>query len=124
MLSLVSDLSLNLCLSNETVWLQSWCCGAPVLLHLVTGAADDGGEHGPGGVISGEACLHQAGAVITDEGGGLIVVTHGCGFCRMQVRGGGGLNYLTHLHLEDAATYLNMWMWNTITIHWKLIFIF
>ena len=56
-------------------------------MYLVTGAADDGGEHGPGGVVSGEASLHQAGAVVTHEGGGLIVVTHVCGFWRKRIRG-------------------------------------
>lgn len=47
-----------------------------LVTHLVTGATHDGGEHGPGGVVSGKPSLHQAGAVVTDEGGGLIVVTH------------------------------------------------
>lgn len=61
--------------------------GSRALVYLVAGAAHDGGEHGPGGVVSGEASLHQAGAVVTHEGGGLIVVTHVCGFWR-KVRGG------------------------------------
>ena len=43
----------------------------------MTGAADDGGEDSPGGIVSGEASLHQAGAVVTHQGGGLVVVTHG-----------------------------------------------
>lgn len=46
----------------------------------MTGAADDGGEDGPGGIVSGEASLHQTGAVVAHKGGSLIVVTHG-GFC-------------------------------------------
>lgn len=70
---------------------------APVVRYLVTGAADDGGEHRPGGVISSEACLHQTGAVITDEGGGFIVVTHGCRFWRKRVRDSSGLNMRQHL---------------------------
>lgn len=52
-------------------------------VYLVTGAADDGGEHGPGGIVSGEASLHQAGTVVAHKGGSLIVVTHG-GFYERQ----------------------------------------
>lgn len=52
--------------------------------YLVAGAAHDGGEHGPGGVVSGEARLHQAGAVVADEGGGLVVVTHVCRLWRRR----------------------------------------
>ena len=47
-------------------------------MYLVAGAANDGGEHGPGGIVSCESSFHQAGAVVAHEGGGLIVVTHGC----------------------------------------------
>lgn len=54
-------------------------CGSSAL-YLVTGAADDGGEDGPGGIVSGEASLHQTGAVVAHKGGSLIVVTHD-GFC-------------------------------------------
>lgn len=49
----------------------------------MTGAADDGWEHGPGGIVSGEASLHQAGTVVAHKGGSLIVVTHG-GFYERQ----------------------------------------
>lgn len=52
-------------------------------VYLVTGAADDGGEHGPGGIVSGKASLHQPGAVVAHKGGSLIVVTHG-GFYKRQ----------------------------------------
>lgn len=45
-------------------------------IYLVTRAADDGGEHGPGGIVSGEASLHQSGAVVAHKGGSLFVVTH------------------------------------------------
>lgn len=45
-------------------------------VYLVTGAADDRGEHGPGGIVSGEASLHKTGAVVAHEGGSFIVVTH------------------------------------------------
>merc|ERR1719259_1394333 len=41
---------------------------------LVTGAADDGGEHSSGGVVSGEPGLHHAGAIVHQ--GGAVVVTH------------------------------------------------
>lgn len=47
----------------------------------MAGTADDRGEHGPGGIVSGEASLHQAGAVVAHKGGSLIVVTH-VGFCK------------------------------------------
>lgn len=47
------------------------------LLHLVTGATNDGGEDGARCVIAGEPSLHQAGAVITHQGGSLFVVAHG-----------------------------------------------
>lgn len=49
-------------------------------VYLVTRAADDGGEHGPGGIVSGEASLHKAGAVVAHKSGSFIVVTH-VGFC-------------------------------------------
>lgn len=54
-------------------------CGSSAV-YLVTGAADDGGEDGPGGIVSGEASLHKTGAVVAHECGSLIVVTHD-GFC-------------------------------------------
>ena len=47
--------------------------------HLVARAAHDGGEDSPGGIISCEACLAQARAIVTHERGGLLF-THGvCG---------------------------------------------
>lgn len=45
--------------------------------YLVPGAANNGREHGAGRVVAGEARLHQAGAVVAHQGGGLFVVAHG-----------------------------------------------
>ncbi len=45
-------------------------------MYLVTWAADDGREDGPGGVISGETSLDQARAVVAHQSCGLVVVTH------------------------------------------------
>lgn len=45
-------------------------------VYLVARAAHDGGEHGPGRVIPREARLHQPGAVVAHQGGGLLVVAH------------------------------------------------
>merc|ERR1719293_158532 len=42
---------------------------------LVPGTSNDGGEDGPGGVVSGEAGLAHAGPVVHDQSGNLIV-TH------------------------------------------------
>ena len=42
---------------------------------LVAGTANDGGEDGPGGVVSGEAGLAHAGAIVTDQSGN-VLVTH------------------------------------------------
>merc|ERR1719273_1180658 len=42
---------------------------------LVTGTSNDGGEDGPGGVVSGEAGLAHAGAIVTDQSGN-VLVTH------------------------------------------------
>lgn len=64
--------------------LSYYFCGIFSAVYLMTGAADDGGEDGPGGIVSGEASLHQTGAVVAHKGGSLVVVTHG-GFCK---RGG------------------------------------
>lgn len=55
--------------------------------HLVPGAADDRGEDGAGGIVSREACLDQARAIVAHEGGGLLVVTHPgeeAGSCKTQ----------------------------------------
>ena len=41
----------------------------------MTGATHDGGEHGPGGVVSGEAGLAHAGAIVYNQSG-YIIVTH------------------------------------------------
>ncbi|KAF7254449.1 Tubby-related protein 4, partial [Varanus komodoensis] len=35
--------------------------------YLMTWAANNGGEHSPGGIISGKASLHQARAIVADE---------------------------------------------------------
>merc|ERR1719336_1723164 len=42
---------------------------------LVAGTSNDGGEDGPGGVISGEASLAHAGAIVNNEGSN-VFVTH------------------------------------------------
>lgn len=47
------------------------------IFYLVTRAADNGREDGTRRVISGKAGLHQTGAVVAHEGGGLVVVAHG-----------------------------------------------
>lgn len=47
------------------------------MVYLVTGATNDGRKHGARCVITGEPSLHQAGAVITHQGGSLFVVAHG-----------------------------------------------
>lgn len=44
--------------------------------HLVSGTTHDGGEDGTRGIVPGEACLAQTGAVITHKGGAFFVVTH------------------------------------------------
>lgn len=43
----------------------------------MAGASHDGGKHSARCVIPGEPSLHQAGAVVTHQGGGLFVVAHG-----------------------------------------------
>merc|ERR1712004_896922 len=45
---------------------------------LVTGTSNDGGEDGPGGVVSGEAGLAHAGAIVTDKSGNVLVTHLGC----------------------------------------------
>merc|ERR1719400_266092 len=47
---------------------------------LVAGTANNGGEDGPGGVVSGESCLAHAGAIVNDQSGDLIV-THDGAVC-------------------------------------------
>merc|ERR1712180_575454 len=42
---------------------------------LVTGTSNDGGEDGPGGVVSGEAGLAHAGAIVADKRSN-VLVTH------------------------------------------------
>ena len=39
------------------------------------GASNDGGEDGPGGVVSGEAGLAHAGAIVADKRSN-VLVTH------------------------------------------------
>jgi hypothetical protein len=46
------------------------------IFYLVSRASDDGGEDGPGGVVSGESGLAHAGSVVHDKSGG-VLVTHG-----------------------------------------------
>ena len=45
--------------------------------HLVAGTSNNGGEHSPGGVVSGEAGLAHAGAIVNDQSGDLIVTHDG-----------------------------------------------
>merc|ERR1719293_512983 len=47
---------------------------------LVAGAADDGGEDGPGGVISGESSLAHAGAIVNNKSGNVLVTHIGFSF--------------------------------------------
>ena len=47
-------------------------------MYLVTGPADDGGEDGPGGVISREPGLAHAGPIVHNQSC-YLVVTHGEG---------------------------------------------
>ena len=42
---------------------------------LVAGTSNDGGEDGPGGVVSGEASLAHAGAIVAHQGSH-VLVTH------------------------------------------------
>ena len=53
--------------------------------YLVTRATNDGGEDSPGCVITGEASLHKAGAVVAHKSSSLVVVTH-LGFLIIQVK--------------------------------------
>lgn len=46
------------------------------LLYLVTRAANDGREDGARCVIAGKPSFHQAGSVITHQGGSLFVIAH------------------------------------------------
>ena len=43
---------------------------------LVTGTSNDGGEDGPGGIVSSESSLAHAGAIVTDQSSN-VFVTHG-----------------------------------------------
>ncbi len=47
---------------------------------LMAGSSNDGGEDGPGGVVSGESSLAHAGAIVNDQCSNLVV-THGCIWC-------------------------------------------
>merc|ERR1712203_447310 len=42
---------------------------------LVAGTSDDGGEDGPGGIVSGKASLAHAGAIVADKSSN-VLVTH------------------------------------------------
>ena len=50
------------------------------------GASNNGGEDSPGGVITGEAGLAHAGAIVNDQSGDLIV-THDGVVCVLVVGG-------------------------------------
>ncbi len=45
-------------------------------IYLMSGASNDGGEDGPGGIITGEAGLAHAGPIVHDQSGN-VLVTHG-----------------------------------------------
>lgn len=74
----------------------------------MTGAADDGWEHGPGGVVSGEASLHQAGAVVAHEGGSFLVVTHDGFYGRREEEDGRCELDSTNVSRKKCATLLNL----------------
>ncbi|CAN8002682.1 unnamed protein product, partial [Ixodes hexagonus] len=46
--------------------------------YLVAGASHDGGEHGTGGIVPGEAGLAHAGAIVDHQSGNLVVTHVGC----------------------------------------------
>ena len=49
--------------------------------HLVTGASNDGGEDGPGGVVSCEAGLAHTGAIVDDQCRNVFVTHDGVCLC-------------------------------------------
>ena len=51
----------------------------------MTGSADDGGEHSPGGIVTGEAGFAHAGAIVHNKSGN-FVVTHDWVLCRFSFR--------------------------------------
>ena len=59
---------------NETLLYA--CSSWNTFLYLVTWAANDGGKHGARCVIAGKPSLDQTRAVVTHQGGDLVVVTH------------------------------------------------
>lgn len=65
----------------------------------MTGAADDGGEDGPGGIVSGEASLYKTGAIVAHKGGSFFVVTH-VGFCK---RGGEEKQFSSRNNIHGAT---------------------
>lgn len=48
-----------------------------VRTYLVSGATHDGWKDGPGGIVPGEACLTQSGAIVAHQGSALFIVAHG-----------------------------------------------
>ena len=44
----------------------------------MAGTTNNGGEDSPGGVVSGEAGLAHAGAIVTDKSGNVLVTHLGC----------------------------------------------
>lgn len=73
--------------------------------YLVARAAHNGGEDSPGGIVSGEASLAQAGAIVTHERSGLLF-THGeCG----QVNW--GLEHLGGRGRRELVSHLSKSCW-------------
>ncbi len=46
--------------------------------HLMPGAADDGGEHGPGRVVSGKASFAHSGPIVHNKSRNVVVTHVGC----------------------------------------------
>lgn len=71
------------CVSVDSKFVCVWISSVQIYVcvcehYLVTGTANDRREHGSGGIIPSEARLHQAGAVITHQGCGLLLIAHVC----------------------------------------------
>lgn len=61
-------------------------------LYLVSGASNNGGEHGTGSIISGKASFAHTGSVVHNEGGDFVF--HFFFWAEKKKRGGG--NVLKH----------------------------
>lgn len=47
--------------------------------NLVPGPPNDGGEDGTGGIVASKSGFAEAGAIVTDQGGGFLVAHGGAG---------------------------------------------